>query len=315
MGRGAEPPRGAGPRGEARSGDAGRLGGQLLEILAEAHAEGLLHRHLTEDEVFLAPEGRLLLASASVLPEPGDPTPSRAISTPPDACSGGWPSPPRCGEAGPARPARSAGQGAGPRHLAPTRRPAMRAPPRWPRPCARPAGPWRRAAPRRWIGPGSAARVPASRVAALSARRPRLLPGKDGIRRSRELWHALVLLVASLLLMAFVLTTGWLLLGRDGTLARPRRPPALSPPARACRLRALRREGSEKKTRAAKRKTRADHSPGLHPPRTSKAVQKNKGNSLSLNDKYFKRDLQVERRPLPPVLALLLPSGAALGGV
>src|SRR4051812_14653911 len=33
---------------------------QLLEILAEAHAEGLLHGHLTEDEVFLVPAGLLL---------------------------------------------------------------------------------------------------------------------------------------------------------------------------------------------------------------------------------------------------------------
>jgi hypothetical protein len=49
-------------------------GTQLLEILAEAHAEGALYRYLTEDEVFLTPEGRLLLAGwGSPGPLPGEP--------------------------------------------------------------------------------------------------------------------------------------------------------------------------------------------------------------------------------------------------
>jgi hypothetical protein len=49
-------------------------GTQLLEILAEAHAEGVLYRYLTEDEVFLAPEGRLLLVvGGSPGPLPGEP--------------------------------------------------------------------------------------------------------------------------------------------------------------------------------------------------------------------------------------------------
>lgn len=37
-------------------------GCQLLEILNEAHAQGVLHRHLGEDEVIVTPEGRLVLA-------------------------------------------------------------------------------------------------------------------------------------------------------------------------------------------------------------------------------------------------------------
>src|SRR5215217_851608 len=37
-------------------------GGQLLEILAAAHAQGILHRHLTENEVIVTAEGRLALA-------------------------------------------------------------------------------------------------------------------------------------------------------------------------------------------------------------------------------------------------------------
>jgi len=49
-------------------------GTQLLEILAEAHGEGILYRRLTEDEVFLTPEGRLLLADCgSPGPLPGEP--------------------------------------------------------------------------------------------------------------------------------------------------------------------------------------------------------------------------------------------------
>lgn len=36
-------------------------GCQLLEILAAAHARGVLHRHITEDEVIVTPEGRVVL--------------------------------------------------------------------------------------------------------------------------------------------------------------------------------------------------------------------------------------------------------------
>jgi hypothetical protein len=36
-------------------------GSQLLEILAVAHAEGIVHRHLSEDQIVVTPEGRLIL--------------------------------------------------------------------------------------------------------------------------------------------------------------------------------------------------------------------------------------------------------------
>jgi eukaryotic-like serine/threonine-protein kinase len=36
-------------------------GCQLLAILAEAHAEGIVHRHVSEDQIVVAPEGHLVL--------------------------------------------------------------------------------------------------------------------------------------------------------------------------------------------------------------------------------------------------------------
>jgi serine/threonine protein kinase len=36
-------------------------GCRLLEILAEAHAEGIVHRHVSEEQIVVAPEGHLLL--------------------------------------------------------------------------------------------------------------------------------------------------------------------------------------------------------------------------------------------------------------
>lgn len=36
-------------------------GCQLLDILAEAHAQGILHRHITEDQIVLSPDGNLVL--------------------------------------------------------------------------------------------------------------------------------------------------------------------------------------------------------------------------------------------------------------
>lgn len=36
-------------------------GCQLLDILGEAHAEGILHRHVSEDQIVVTPEGRLVL--------------------------------------------------------------------------------------------------------------------------------------------------------------------------------------------------------------------------------------------------------------
>ncbi len=36
-------------------------GGQILEILAEAHAAGIVHRHVSEDQIVVTPDGRVVL--------------------------------------------------------------------------------------------------------------------------------------------------------------------------------------------------------------------------------------------------------------
>jgi serine/threonine-protein kinase len=36
-------------------------GGQLLDVLGEAHAEGIVHRHVSEDQIVVAPDGHLVL--------------------------------------------------------------------------------------------------------------------------------------------------------------------------------------------------------------------------------------------------------------
>jgi hypothetical protein len=194
-------------------------GVQLLEILAEAHAEGLLHRHLTEDEVFLVPEGRLLLFGFGP-PEPGEPHTVQS-----DLYAAGCLL---------RRLAFAASLRGGRGRLGP-RDPLVKVLARatFANPAARYESAAEMVAALREAGRAVVASGPRSldrsldrprgtdsRVAEFSPRRP--APARQGQNpEDRELWHALVLLVASLLLMALVLTTGWLLLGRDGTLAQP----------------------------------------------------------------------------------------------
>ncbi len=188
-------------------------GVQLLEILAEAHAEGLLHRHLTEDEVFLVPAGLLLTGFGP--PEPGDPHTVQS-----DLYAAGCLL---------RRLAFAASLRGGRGRLGP-RDPLVKVLAR--ATFAGPAARYQSAAEmaealreagRAVVACGSRSldrpRADGSRVAEFAPRRPSLpRPGRNP--EEREIWQALVLLVASLLLVALVLTTGWLLLGRDAARAR-----------------------------------------------------------------------------------------------
>jgi serine/threonine protein kinase len=205
-------------------------GTQILEILAEAHAEGILYRHLTEDDVFLTPEGRLLLADrGSPGPLPGEPYTAqndlyaagcllRRLAF--ASLHGGrdplvkvlaratFPGPGARYESAAEMAAalREAGQvegGTGPRRLEPR--------------------------------PGAGARV-ARFPGVVPSRRPSRPPDPSPERAPAEadadsaLWHALVLLVMSLLLMAFLLVTGAVMIHRDTS---PWRNGGLTPPLAA----------------------------------------------------------------------------------
>ena len=187
---------------------------QLLEILAEAHAEGLLHGHLTEDEVFLVPDGAAAVAS--------DPR-SRASSytAQSDLYAAGCLL---------RRLAFAASLRGGHGRLGP-RDPLFKVLARatFANPAARYQSAAEMAEALREAGQAVVASGPRSldrprgadsRVAEFSPRRPS--PPRQGRKpeEARELWHALILMVASLLLMTFVLTTGWVLLGRDANRAR-----------------------------------------------------------------------------------------------
>jgi hypothetical protein len=188
-------------------------GVQLLEILAEAHAEGLLHRHLTEDEVFLVPAGLLLTGFGP--PEPGD---SYTVQS--DLYAAGC----LLRRLAFAASLRGSRGRLGPRD--PLVKVLARA--TFADPAARYQSAAEMAEALREAGRAVVASGPRSldrprgadsRVAEFSPRRPS--PPRQGQNpEERELWHALVLLMASLLLMTLVLTTGWLLLGRDATRMR-----------------------------------------------------------------------------------------------
>lgn len=200
-------------------------GCQLLEVLEEAHGEGLLHRHLSEDEVIVAPEGHLVVTgfgltqlvfdpAVALLPEAldGEPCTPRsdlyavgmllrrlaftgalrggaardpllkvlARATCPDPAA-------RFGSAGEMADAlREAGQ-AGERLAARSRR-----------------------------GRSAAGSEPRPEPLRLAAPVPLLLPTRARPPAEEgDFWRALLLLVSALLLMAFVLTTGWLLVPEE----------------------------------------------------------------------------------------------------
>lgn len=189
-------------------------GTQLLEILAEAHAEGVLYRHLTEDDVFLAPGGRLLLAGrGSPGPLPGEPYTAQndlyaagcLLRRLAFASLRGGRDPlvkvlARATFPGPGARYESAAE------MAAALREAGRA--------EAGTGP-RRLEPR----PGAGARV--TKFPGAPSRRPSRPPTpspEDAPAEAEDdgaLWNALVLLVMSLLLMAFLLVTGAVMFHRD----------------------------------------------------------------------------------------------------
>ncbi len=210
-------------------------GTQLLEILAEAHAEGVLYRYLTEDEVFLTQEGRLFVAGwGSPGPLPGEPY---TVQT--DLYAAG------CLLRRLAFASLRGGRGPGARD--PLVKVLARA--TFPGPGARYESAAEMAAalreagqaevrtgPRR-LDPRSPGAARVARFPGTSARRPSLpeaAPPPSSAEPDGALWHALVLLVISLLLMTFLLVTGAMMVHRDAGSWRsgdlgPPLPPALAP--------------------------------------------------------------------------------------
>jgi eukaryotic-like serine/threonine-protein kinase len=198
-------------------------GCQLLEILAEAHGEGILHRHIAEDEVILAPEGHLVLTGFGLTQLVFDPL----LTLPPEQLAGELYTVEsdlyavgsllrRLAFAGALRGHRGHG-GLGVRD--PLFRVLARA--TFPDPAAR----FRSAAEM------ADALREAGRSDDVTASRPRLQPVPalpatarvevfPGARRARagdieeggEAWRALLMVTATLLLMGLVLATGWILL-------------------------------------------------------------------------------------------------------
>jgi hypothetical protein len=204
-------------------------GCQLLETLARAHARGVLHRHVTEDEVVVTAEGRVVLSGfglqrlfcdlrAPMPPEQlaGQPYSARsdlytvglllrrlAFAGALHGCRDGLRKRDpllkvlaRATFTDPAGRYESAGE------MAEALREAGR---------AGEAGRLRQRA----AGAGSSARVTpfpgaSLRLVPVPAPRPRQ-------RAEPELWKLLLLTTVLLLLAVFVLTTGWFLLGRDGS--------------------------------------------------------------------------------------------------
>ncbi|HEX6864982.1 MAG TPA: protein kinase [Thermoanaerobaculia bacterium] len=194
-------------------------GCQLLEILEEVHEEGILHRHLSEDEVIVAPEGHLVITGFGLTQLVFDP----AVAPPPEAwdgepCTrrsdlhavgmllrrlafsgalrGGAARDPllkvlaRATCSDPAARFGSAGE------MADALREAGR------------AGAGLMARPRRGRSAGQETPAEPLRLAAPVPLPMRFRPAKA----EEDVWRALLLLGASFLLLAFVLTTGWLLI-------------------------------------------------------------------------------------------------------
>jgi len=207
-------------------------GCQLLEILAQAHARGVLHRHLTEDEVIVTSEGRLILTGLGSkrftftprVPPPPELLAGRPYTARSDLFAVGsllrrlaFAGALRGGGIGRRDPllkvlARATFKDpAGRYESAAEMAEALRESGRWNAAAACP----RRVSPaqsgaRVTPFPGTPLRLLAPPSEAAAAR-----PSQNP--QDADLWRLLLLLVISLLLMTFVLTSGWLLAGPGGS--------------------------------------------------------------------------------------------------
>lgn len=204
-------------------------GCQLLDILAEAHAAGIVHRHVSEDQIVVAPDGRLVLMGFGLTQIHFDPL----AAFPPER-SPGEPLTPhsdlhavglllrRLAFASGLRGERGLG--------APRRDPLLKVLARatFPNPAARfrdaremadalrQAG--RAGAPARAAHPVRPASPAAPRpiLARLPARPepPEVVQERDESREDRKL--ALLLLTSAMLLLLMLVAAGWFLIGREG---------------------------------------------------------------------------------------------------
>jgi hypothetical protein len=219
-------------------------GCQLLEILGEAHARGVLHRHLTEEEVIVTHEGRVVLTGFGMTRLSCD----LLVTPPPEQLAGGlYTAQSDLYAVGSLlrRLAFAAGALRAGRGSFGSRDPLLKV-------LARatfvdPAGRYQtakemadalREAGRAEAGPrprhqdgssGAGAQVKSFPVASLRlvAERPAAPPAQEG--DDGGLWRALLLLVASLLLLTFVLAGGWFLLERGGSVWAGGQPAATHP--------------------------------------------------------------------------------------
>jgi eukaryotic-like serine/threonine-protein kinase len=202
-------------------------GCQILGALAEAHAQGILHRHLSEGEVIVTPQGRLVLTGFGLTQLVFDPP----AAAPPEQLAGELWAPQsdlyavgcllqRLAFTGAVHSGRGRGGGRGLGSRDPLIKVLARA--TSPDPAARyesaedmaaalreagrlDADSWSR--PRRLAGEPMGGQVAVFPGAPL---KPAAAP-ESPEEEQGELWRALLLLVAALLLMTVVLMTGWIL--------------------------------------------------------------------------------------------------------
>lgn len=225
-------------------------GCQLLDALAEAHAQGILHRHLTEGEVIVTPQGDLVLTGFGLTQLVFDPQ----AAAPPEQLAGELCTPQsdlyavgsllrRLAFTGAVHSGRGRRAGRSLGSPDPLIKVLVRA--TSPDPAARYESAADMAAALRDAGrldAGSLARPrrlngePTGQVAIFPTTHLKPVAPEAPEEEQGDLWRALLLLVASLLLMTVVLMTGWILVLDSGdTVARPSSRPmaGAGPPAPA----------------------------------------------------------------------------------